>query len=397
MKLFKSLPGMITVEFTSANPEKVLESIAVARISILHIIQCQELTYRIQIRHGDYKKLSCILDKQNAALKIINKRGIYWSFRKSLSRPVLLSTFFAMLILSVYLPSRIFFVTVEGNMTIPSQQILSAAEACGIKFGASRRLIRNEKMKNNLLFAVPQLQWAGINTRGCVAVISVLERTEKEPPKEKIISNLIADQDGYILSTTIISGTAHVQPGNSVTKGQLLISGYTDCGLCIRTTRAEGEIFAQTNRKLISVTPKNYAVCIRNQNVFYKISLLLRKKRINLWKDSRISDTTCGRMYEEYYVSLPGKYQLPIAICIDRYFPYDLQDATVTEADIQHTLQRFSENYLIQQMISGQFIGKQHHLMQSDSLFLLESSYVCKEMIGKEQREQIGVMNGKRY
>ena len=38
-------------------------------------------------------------------------------------------------------------------------------------------MIRSEKVKNSLLQRIPQLQWAGINTDGCVAVISVREKT----------------------------------------------------------------------------------------------------------------------------------------------------------------------------------------------------------------------------
>lgn len=396
MELFESLTGALMVEFTSADPEKTLESITSAKISIAHVVQHQNLTYRIQIRHSDSKKLSDILYRQNAAYKIVDRSGLYWTLWKFFHRPVLMTTVLTLLILSVYLPSRIFFVTVDGNKTIPSHQILSAAEACGIEFGASRKLIRSESMKNNLLSAIPQLQWAGINTKGCVAVISVRERAGEDNPKENRFSNLVADQDGYILSTTITSGTAHVQPGDCVTKGQLLISGYTDCGLCIRTARAEGEIFAQTSRTVLSVTPKNYAVSIKNQKAFYKISLLLRKKRINLWKDSRISDAGCGRMYTEYYLSLPGGFRLPAAVCVDRYLPYGLQERKILPEDAQAMLQSFSESYLNRQMIAGQILGGKRNLFCEEGCYILESTYICAEMIGREQREQIGDINEQR-
>lgn len=41
-------------------------------------------------------------------------------------------------------------------------------------------------MKNALLSAIPELQWAGVNTYGCRAVISVRERTlpERKPEPE---------------------------------------------------------------------------------------------------------------------------------------------------------------------------------------------------------------------
>ena len=122
----------LTVEFTSANPEKTLEAIASSQISISHVVQHQELTYQIHIHRRDYRNLVKILRKQNTRLQIIHRRGLYWSFRKIFQQPVLVSTLLLMLILSIYLPSRILFIDVDGNQTIPKQQILSAAEACGI-------------------------------------------------------------------------------------------------------------------------------------------------------------------------------------------------------------------------------------------------------------------------
>lgn len=396
MAFWKSLSGMLTVQFTSAVPEKTLDSITQAKIPLSHVVQKSELTYQIQINRRDYRQLVSILHRRGDRLEIVKKWGLYWMLEALFHHPVLLAVFLVLLASSFYLPSRIFFVTVEGNSRIPDKVILSAAEDCGIRFAASRKLVRSEKVKNALLSAVPQLQWAGVNTSGCTAVISVRERMEEEQHSDsKIVSNLIADRDGYILSTTITSGTPLVHPGETVTKGQLLISGYTDCGICIRASRAEGEVLAQTNRKIRAVMPKMYILPEADSKTHYKISFIIGKKRINLWKDSRISDVGCGRMYEEYFVSLPGGFSLPIAVCVDQYRCYQTQEAAISESDAQIQLQKFSDDYLLRQMLAGQITLKKQQLFTSDKLYELESSYTCTEMIGKEQREQIGVINGK--
>ena len=397
MDFWKSLAGMLHVEFTSAVPEEALDDIIQAKISLSHVVQKSELTYQILIRRKDYRRLSNLLHRRGDCLRVVRKRGIYWTLKAFGHRPVLLFFLLLLFFSSLYLPSRVFFVTVEGNTTVPTQLILSAAEDCGIHFAASRKQVRSEKVKNALLSAVPQLQWAGVNTSGCTAVISVRERSKEEEHKDaNIVSNILADRDGFILSATITRGTPHFLPGEAVTKGQLLISGYTDCGICIRASRAEGEILAQTNRRIDTITPKYYAIPVEGSDPKYKISLLVGKKRINLWKDSRISDAGCGRMYQEYFVSLPGGFQLPIAICVDQYFAYDLQETEISEADAQRKLQQFSENYLKRQMVAGQILQAEHHSSCSDGLYRLQSSYTCTEMIGKERREQIGVINGKR-
>lgn len=397
MKFWKSLSGMLTVEFTGAEPEKLLAAITIARIPVSYVVQKHELVYQIQIRRKDYKQLYAILERQGSSLRIIRKQGIYWQLKSYISRPVLMIVTLMLLCSSFYLPSRIFFVAVEGNHVIPDRQILSAAESCGIRFGTSRKYVRSEKVKNALLSSVPQLQWAGINTSGCRAIISVRERREEESqPNNNLVSSLIADRDGFILSATITSGTSQCAQGDTVTKGQVLVSGYTDCGICIRASRAEGEVFAQTSRKLTAVTPANYVAAIETTDAKYKICLLIGKKRINLWKDSRISEACCGRMYEEYYVSLPGGFQLPIAISIDQYREYALQEIMVSEDAAMEQLQCFSDRYLVGQMVAGQIIRKQQDFSCDPGLYQLDSSYVCTEMIGRERREEIGEINGKR-
>jgi len=393
---WKKVTGMLCVEFTSADPEKTLDQIVLAQIPLSHILQKNELSYQFFIQQRDFHRLTELLRRRGISLRVIRHLGIYWKLKSSIERPVLLCLFLVLLFASLYLPTRVFFVSVEGNTTLTSREILSAAENCGIHFGASRKLVRSEQVKNELLSAVPQLQWAGVNTSGCNAVISVRERVREEPAAApNTVTSLIADRDGYILSSTVTSGTAHFLPGETVTKGQLLVSGYTDCGIYIRATRAVGEIIAQTNRTVRAVMPQTCLVPKSVQKDKFQISLIIGKKRINLWKDSRISDTGCGRMYEEYYFSLPGGFQLPIAVCVDRYGFHELQEEAITEDSAQNQLQQFSEQYLLRQMTAGQIIQAQHTL-SFDGVFRLDSSYVCTEMIGKEQREQNGVINGKR-
>ena len=397
MRMMQSLCGTLLIEITSAEPEKAMEEIARSGISITDITKKSDLIYQFCVLRKDYFRISEILQKREDKLTVLFKHGIYWTIISLLHKPYLISTIFIIMILTIYLPTRILSIEVEGNEVLSENEILVAAETCGISFGSSRKLIRSEKVKNELLSIIPKLQWTGINTTGCRAVISVRERTETAPStEENFIGNLIAHQDAFILSTTVTSGVAMVRPGDIVMKGQTLISGYADHGSSIYATKATGEILGLTNRTLTAIMPSKYLHVTEIKDVKHKISLLVRKKRINLWKDSRISNACCGRMYEEYYVSLPGGYQLPIAICIDRYFDYETENTAVPEADVYPMLQQFSDSYLINQMVAGQILQKHHQIISSEGMYLLKSNYTCSEMIGKEQREQIGDYNGKR-
>ncbi len=397
MRGFLPLSGTLTVQIISAEPAKVLEAIVNAGITVSGITFKSELSYEFRISHKEFHRLSRILRKNDCKMRIVRRDGLYWNIRSLMTRPVLMLSVLMTLILSFCIPKRILFIEVDGNQKLTAQEIIAAADYCGLSFGTPRKEVRSEKVKNELLSVMPELQWAGINTAGCRAVISVKEGSRQElPPPKNIVSNIVADRDAYILAATVTAGTAMVHPGDSVISGQTLISGYADHGYLIHATRASGEIQGLTNRDLTAVLPANYLHITPGKEHFYKISLLIRKKRINLWIDSRISDTGCGRMYEEYFVSLPGGFQLPIAVCIDRYYCHETQSESVHETEAPSILQRFSDKYLTRQMTAGQILQMEYLLRTSEGRYQLKCNYICTEIIGREQREQIGVNNGKR-
>ncbi len=393
MDYWNQISGTVLVKLTSAQPEQTLNSILKEQIPVSEVSWIDELTCQFTVRRKDLIRLEQLFRHTGNNVEVLKQKGIFRYVRSFLDRPVLLSVAVLLLILSMILPTRILFIRTEGNRNLPAAQILTAAEDCGIRFGASRKQVRSEKVKNALLSRLPQLQWAGINTQGCTAVISVRERQEQPKESNTGFSNLLATQDGYILSQVVTSGTPLVSPGTSVIQGQVLISGYTDCGICIRAGRAEGEILAQTRRELTAVTPISVRTVRKITDRSYKVSLLLRKKRINLWKDSRISDTDCGRMYEEYFVSLPGGFQLPIALCIDQYLHYDTEETSITESEALERLQHFSDDYLLHQTVGGQILKKEQHFRNENGIYRFFCHYTCTEFIGTEKEEQIGEIN----
>lgn len=395
MNLWRSLEGMMEVELTSAEPELSLEKINGSKIDVYHVRQQSPLTFLFSIRRADYPVLLRLCEKRGETLKIRKKSGLYWTGKALLKRPALLIGMTILLSFILFLPSRVFFVQVEGNTSIPSRKILAAAEECGIHFGASRRLVRSERVKNRLLAAVPELQWAGVNTAGCVATISVRERSapaQGTGPYE--VTSIVAARDGYLLSGTVTSGTPLFTVGQTVKEGEVLISGYADTGICLRASRAEGEVFAQTSRDLTVITPSVYWQRDQELGSAKKISLILGKKRINLWKDSGNLDMGCGRIRNRYTLTLPGGFALPISLEMETISSYEMVLTELPRSRAETALQSFAESYLLQSMIAGEILQQRETLFQENGIYSLEGEYRCVEMISRVHREQIGEEHG---
>lgn len=389
MELWGSISGIVEVKLTSADAAEVLKRINTAGVMIFDLIWIDDLTLKFKISRLDLKKVRKYVSLRGDRLELCRRRGVYWRIKELLSRPVLVIGMVVLLILSIWVPTRIFFVQIEGNRTISARRILEKAEICGISFGTRRSEVRSEKMKNALLEAMPQLQWAGINTSGCTAVISVREReVYGSEENNAIVSSIISTADGVITEMTVTKGNPLCRVGQAVKAGQILVSGYTDCGLSIRAEQAQAEIFAETIRNLTVVSPSEYIkkgeATVSNE----KISLLVGKKRINFVNSSGILDTTCDKMYLETYILLPGGFQLPMAFVTERWIQRKGTPEELDESVAEAVLLRFADDYLKQQMVAGQLRNRYESVTALDGAFRLRGRYVCTEMICKTRLEE---------
>lgn len=389
MNLWRWAAGEVTVRITSADVSGFLEYLNRWGISMYGFSWEDELTLSFRVCVRDGKRVLKLAEKRGVRAEIRAREGLYWTLKALGKRPILLLGTVALLLLTLYLPTRVLFVQVEGNSTVPSGQILAAADNCGIRFGISRREVRSEKVKNALIGELPQLEWAGVNTSGCIATITVRERSAplRQQQTESGISSIVAARDGVILSCTAEAGSVQCQVGQAVREGEVLISGYTDCGIVIQATRAEGEVFALTRHRIQAIAPSER---IRKGQILEqrkKYSIIIGKKRINFYNGSGICDTSCGRMYAEYYIYLPGGFQLPLALAVETI---SYPDTYPTECDpdtAEEDLSSFLRNYASSRMISGEILRMMEGFSCADGVYRLEGDYLCREMIGRNRQE----------
>lgn len=382
--------GRIKLTVLSADNVSLLNTFRNAGIFLEDITHMSDLELQITVHRKDYHQLLKICEKQGATVKVAKRTGVYWLYKAIWKRPVLVAFICVLFFLFAYLPNHILFVSVTGNSTVSTNQILEAAEKCGIVFGASRRQVRSEKMKNALLQEIPQLQWAGINTSGCTAVISVREKTTQETQSEKTaqVSSIIAARDGVIQSCTVYKGNALCAVGQAVKAGQILVSGYLDCGIITKTTQAQAEIKALTFRELEILSPD--PALIRGEQSAEKTyySLKIGKNLINLYKDSGNFDIGCAKIYVENYLQFPGGFRLPIALIKQTVISYDTVTEIPTEADAGLWIIDFAKNHLQETMVAGEIISEDAQLDRAEGVYYVYGRYACLEMIGQVKHEQ---------
>ena len=380
MDLWWKIRGYSRIRMTSADPENRLRNLS-RTYRMEDIRRVSDLVLEFSVASCEAESVLAYLEQQGDRTERIARHGWTELLKKIVKQPVLALFLLGMLLAALWLPSRIFFVRVQGNDRVSTRKILEAAEQAGVSFAASRSELRSEQVKNQLLEAIPELSWVGVNTSGCVATITVRERDSQPEQSLSGYGSVVAALDAVLTRITATSGTALYEPGQAVRAGDVLISGVTDLGICTRITQASGEVYGITSRTITARIPESTLLRGEKKDSKRYYSLIFVKNRINFYADSGILDTTCGKMRMVYQLRLPGGWELPVYLVVETCESAEL--TTAARPDSEALLTESAQGYLNQQMIAGQIIQSDYEIICEDGFCMLTGIYRCQELIGR--------------
>lgn len=394
MGIFANMFGKLRLQMTSADISGSLSALNGAGVILHQIEYDSDICCSFTISAGDASKVRNILANKGAECKVVKFAGFPILFRQLGNRAVLLTGIIFLIVLTIWIPRRVFFVEIEGNQQVSDLAILLSAQNHGIRFGCVRSELRSEELKNEIIEDIPQLDWVGLTTRGCVATITVSEKNTGEviTEQDSVVSNLVARRDGIIEEVTGTKGKTLCKPGQVVYEGQILISGFEDFGLVLKGSNAQGEILAKTFYEICGIAPRIYQQRNDISEIKTLWSLQIGKKFINFAKDSGISPASCVKMYSKRYVTLPGGFQLPICLIRQDIIRYH------TEEEIQFDcswMPSSMNSYLNSQMLAGEILSAWETTERLDQIFYINSRYACMEQIGVRKIEEFLIDYGK--
>lgn len=385
-----ALDRKVELEIVSADMNSVLNKCANLGITIENVAKRDILTARVTVAYRSHLTVIKMLEEIGCSVRVINRSKILLLPTMLINRPLLILFALLMFLVSILLQGRILFVDVSGNDEIPARLILEYARQCGIQFGSKKNTLRSELVKNYLLNNLPQLKWAGVNIKGCTAIIMVEEggQDEEKNPEKNTVSGIYAARDGVIQSVTVTKGSPVCGIGDSVIAGELLISGFTDCGYKLLAENAEGEVTAFTRWENDYVAPVPAFSRGKIEKIHRCYSLKIGKKVIKLCNHSGILDATCVKMYLEDYWTFPGNYELPMSLICQEYHFYEMEPWASSGNSLPLWVTDEAERYIQTQMIAGEILDADLACLIDDGCYRMQGVYSCKEMIGRVKYEE---------
>lgn len=225
MWLISWLTGYVEIVARGAHLEKLINLLAGSGLFVWDIKRINRDALVAKIRAHGFLRIREPLRRSGCRARIRAKKGWPFLWRRIKLRKLFLCGAAGAVLVLLYLSSFIFFIKVEGFEGKDREILLVALAKRGVKTGLPRKdlLERKSWIEREIMIEVPQAVWLGISVRGVVAQVRVVHR--KTTPIVITAADIVAARDGVISKLVVIRGTPVVKEGDTVARGDLLISG----------------------------------------------------------------------------------------------------------------------------------------------------------------------------
>ena len=338
----------------------------------------------------DYKKLHKIKQRTHARVKLAEKSGFPFRFRRMLRRPGLLLGTALGVALMLFLSGFYWEMTISGeDIPYAESEILAAAKRVGVYIGAPRST-DTALASVALLEELPELSWASFNTEGCTVQLELRTSvTKAEGAEHDGTGDIVASRAGLIHSITAQNGTVLVKVGSACAAGQVLVSGITQVGdpydpeynpvRCFYT-RARAEILAETQRTFTASCPLSTET-VRETDLGTQRALYILGVRVPL----SLSGAPKGQTAYTRTPVVLQEHTLPLWVETVRVYEEETVPVTFTEEEAQR---RALENLHQLQKLAlgedGRVLTENITYQTKGGTVYVTSRCVCLENIAQE-------------
>ncbi len=374
----------VTLEITGACPARCFNRWASSNLSVWHTVRRSEMVYTCQALAIELRELQREAARAQCEIRVLDRRGLPLLLRQLRHRPVLLYGLPLVVLLSLVLQNFVWFIRLEGNRSIPDAKILQALWSDGLRFGAWAPGLDSDQINSKLLNEIPELKWLTVNHSGGLVTVECAERERPEPFLEtEGPADLIATRPGLIREIHVINGFAAVAAGDTVKAGDLLISGVMEWTTHVQATRAAGEVYAATLRSSELVCPSQYVEKRYTGRQTRCVTLIFQRIRRKISGNSSIFGTSCDRMIETINWTLPGGYELPVALEVETMREYRLLPAELPARAASEQLNLEAERLTSLALTAGTIESTKTVIQKTKDSYHCRASMNCVELISK--------------
>ncbi len=375
--------GWVRVEAEGGYPERLLNAVAAENITVWGV-RCRGPWMRFSCFAREYHRLRHPARRACLRLRVRQKHGLpFWLFRYRHRKGLAVGLAIYALVLALLTP-RIWVIQVVGNDETPAADILAVAARAGVCIGNRMDALDRKQLETTGVDFLPTLGWISVNPSGCVARVEVAER--KPTPQVLDLSqpsDMVALRDGRIEAITVVNGQRLVMVGEAVSAGTVLITGRVASEAGEHLTRAYGEVWARTQRRITVSVPLTYYPPTPSGFVAVCPTLSFLGWEMPLYSHTPSGD---GYVIQEraHFLQASGKV-LPLGVTNRYYIRLRREVHTRTQSQAAALAERRLAAQQAALFAPDSFEAVARDAVVRDGVYTLTVTYSCRENIAQEE------------
>ncbi len=244
--------GYVKAEVYGFAPERFMNLI-IKNDVVIWDVESSEQGYIFYTGRKNLLKLKPYLQKTNMKLKLIEKYGLPYFFKKHRKRAAFLLGFLLFGTVVYILSLFVWEVKVTGEDKLVAETVLKQIESEYVSLGTLKSHIDCSKLEESLRRDFDEISWISCELKGTGLTVYLEEGMAPKKTENEITNgDIVASKDALITKMITRQGTPVAKVNDTVKKGDILISGtiyiYDDNNEIMETSyiAADGDIYGTT-------------------------------------------------------------------------------------------------------------------------------------------------------
>lgn len=341
LKLWNYLQGYVIILAEGHSLERFINICTRRQVLLWDIRRRNNLAMTLKTSIKGFELIKSIAEKTRCRVSIIDKKGLPFFINRYKRRKAFILGMLLFYIFISLIASFVWDVEVYGNIDTRTSDLLQKLDELGVRPGVLKYSINPDMIAKTLILQIKEFSWVSFEIRGTKAKLFVEERTK--PPiliARDVPCNIVAERDGIIYSIIVKNGQEVVKIGDTVTKGQLLVSGAIENERepgQVRLVHSIAEVKARTWYESTGTASIKAFETVRTGNVKCTHRLLLFNKEFKLPLNKGIDFKNYDKVELKRILKIGDNFILPFGIITEEFHENKLVERELSIDEAKRT------------------------------------------------------------
>ena len=383
-KYIAAVRGGVRLEITGANPEKVISRCAGEGIELIRVEPTGDFTVEFTVRYKDAKKVYIISEYCMCTAVKKSEKGIPVFAKRIRKRLALIISPVLLILILLWSSLHIWEIRVTGNVLLSKGEILRALNNAGVKTGSYWPSFISDNIRSRVMVELPEIRWITVNVTGNRAEVLVRERVERPEIFDiREAVHVVAGKAGIITETRVYNGENKVMVGQTVAKGDIIVSGLVKSTYAAaRTEHANADIWARTWHEMVMAAPISVYKKIPEETGNSNFSINCGDRRINFFYNSGKTGENYDKISVEHWLGVEGMISMPFSVIHHKVLPYTIRELELDASTVGERLRKELAQELMKQIgEDGEICSTFFSELEKDSVLYVTLRAECVENI----------------